>query len=65
LCCFGNAPFDEVKRAGFGTVNVVAGYQQSLQVTTDDNLLPWVETEVENGILKIDTTILLKFRLST
>ncbi len=49
------APFNEIKLAGIGTVNVVAGQQQSLEVTTDDNLLSRVETEVENGRLKIKT----------
>lgn len=50
------APFNEIKLAGFGTVNVVAGQQQSIQVTTDDNLLHCVATEVENGKLRIATS---------
>lgn len=48
--------FDQIKLAGVGTVNVVAGEQQSVQVTTDDNLLECIRTDVENGQLRIETT---------
>ncbi len=50
------AAFNEIDLAGVGTVNVIAGLQPSVQVTTDDNLLCWVGTEVENGKLRIETT---------
>lgn len=46
-------PFDEIELNGIGTVNVVAGSQPSLRVTTDDNLMQWVATEVKNGKLQI------------
>lgn len=49
------APFNEVELSGFGTVNVVAGYQPSVHVTADDNLLCKVETYVEGQKLKIKT----------
>lgn len=45
--------FDQIDVSGFATVNVVGGQHQSVHVTTDDNLLPYVETFVENGKLKI------------
>lgn len=48
--------FDEIKLAGFGSVNVIAGQQQSVQVTTDDNLLDCIRTEVKDGQLRIETT---------
>lgn len=47
------AAFDQIDVSGFATVNVVGGQHQSVVVTTDDNLLPYVETQVENGRLKI------------
>jgi hypothetical protein len=48
--------FNQIELSGFGTVNVVGGQSPSVQVTTDDNLLCWVGTEVENGKLHIETT---------
>ena len=47
------APFHEIDLAGIGTADVFVGEQHSVEVTTDDNLLPEVETSVQNGVLKI------------
>lgn len=45
--------FEEVNLSGFGKVNVFAGETPSVCVTTDSNLLAHVETNVEDGKLKI------------
>jgi len=50
--------FEEVNLSGFGTVNVFAGNvsvggKPTVRVTTDNNLLSHVDTQVENGKLKI------------
>lgn len=47
------AGFDEVALAGFGTVEVYPGDTSSVRVTTDDNLVQHVETEVADGVLQI------------
>ena len=53
-------PFEEVNLSGFGTVNVFTGDTPTVRVTTDDNLLVHVETQVENGMLKINPRGLIK-----
>ncbi len=45
--------FDDIKLSGFGTVNVIVGDVQTVQVSTDDNLITLVETSVDNRKLKI------------
>ncbi len=45
--------FDEVALAGFGSVEVIPGDTPSVRVTTDDNLVQYVETEVTDGVLRI------------
>jgi len=47
---------NQIELHGIGTVNVIGGQAPSVQVTTDDNLLCWVGTEVQNGKLRIETT---------
>jgi hypothetical protein len=43
--------FDKVTLAGFGDVTIEIGDQESLTVTTDDNIMSYVETEVKNNTL--------------
>ncbi len=45
--------FDRIEVDGIGTVNVEFGTKPALQVTGDDNLLEFVETQVVDGVLKI------------
>lgn len=45
--------FDQIELDGVGTVNVEFGDTPSLKVTGDDNLLEYVQTETEGGVLKI------------
>ena len=49
------AGFDRILLAGEGTVVVTPGGVESLEVETDDNLLPYIETSVEDGRLEIRT----------
>ncbi|MCP4139810.1 MAG: DUF2807 domain-containing protein [Chloroflexi bacterium] len=46
--------FDRVSLSGFGEVNIEIGDEESLTVTTDDNIMPYVRTEVKNNTLVID-----------
>lgn len=45
--------FREIRLEGQGKVALTQGNQSSLEVTTDDNILPFIETEVKNGKLVI------------
>jgi hypothetical protein len=45
--------FDAVSVGGSGTVYITQGDTESLQVQADDNLLPYLRTEVSGGELKI------------
>lgn len=45
--------FKSVDVGGVFTVEVVAGKEFSVQVEADDNLLPLISTEVDNGVLEI------------
>ena len=47
--------FDRVSLGGVGDVFVTQGEGESLTVEADDNLMPYIETEVRNG------TLILKF----
>jgi len=46
--------FDRVTLAGFGEVSIVQGETESLTVSTDDNIMPYVRTEVRNNTLVLD-----------
>ena len=48
--------FDRISLEEFGTINVNFGETQLVTVTTDDNLVPFVETTVEDGELQIRPT---------
>lgn len=45
--------FRKVEVGGVFTVEVVAGKEFSVQVEADDNLVPLIKTEVEDGVLEI------------
>lgn len=45
--------FHAVALSGIGDVNISFGETQSVSITTDDNLLPIIETTVEDGELRI------------
>jgi hypothetical protein len=46
-------PFEEVRFAGEGRLEITVGGHQSLSITADDNLLPLIETVVEDETLQI------------
>ncbi len=46
--------FDRVTLSGFGEVSVQQGEAVSLTVSTDDNIMPHVRTEVRNNTLILD-----------
>lgn len=48
--------FEKIHFNGAGTVNLTFGESSSLEVSGDDNLLPLIETKVENGKLVISPT---------
>jgi hypothetical protein len=48
--------FDRISLSGFGKVNVVQGDEESLTVTTDDNIMPYIETEVRGDTLVLGFT---------
>jgi hypothetical protein len=41
--------FHKIRLEGQGKVALTQGSQSSLGVATDDNILPFIETEVKNG----------------
>jgi hypothetical protein len=45
--------FDKIRLSGSPNVNIVIGPERSVSVTSDDNLLPVIETSVEDGTLVI------------
>jgi hypothetical protein len=47
------AAFEEIELRGAGTMDVVVGSSDPLTITTDDNLLPLIDTRVEDGLLVI------------
>lgn len=47
--------YDKVSVAGFYDVDLVAGSEGNITVEGEENLLPFVSIEVENGTLKITT----------
>lgn len=48
--------FTTIKLSGAGTLDIVCGQPASLNVTTDDNLLEFIETQVSNDTLMIRNT---------
>ncbi len=45
--------FDSVALSAFGEVIISQGDDESLTVETDDNLMPYIQTEVRNGTLEL------------
>ncbi len=48
--------FGRLSMAGHGDINIQCGQPHSLALTTDDNLIDLIETEVKNGELRIEAT---------
>lgn len=48
--------FTGVDVGGVFEVEITAGKEYSVQVQADDNLLPFIKTEVDSGVLHISTT---------
>ena len=46
------ADFEAVSLSGFGELNITQGDAVSLNVRTDDNIMPYVKTEVRNEVRK-------------
>jgi len=57
--------FDAVAASGSVNVDVQTGSTASVIVETDDNIMPFVETNVSNGILKIKLKDINNLRNST
>lgn len=47
-------PFSKVELTGIGTVNIRQGEDPSVRVSTDDNIISYVETRVSSGELVIE-----------
>jgi hypothetical protein len=45
--------FDRVVLSGFGDVTLVQGDRDALQIEAEDNVIPHIKTEVQNGTLQI------------
>jgi len=45
--------FDQVALSGMGTLYISLGEEESLKVEAEDNLLPYIETQVQGGRLNI------------
>jgi hypothetical protein len=48
--------FDKLDFSGAANIIIACGQSPSLTVTTDDNLLPFIETRVVDGTLKVSIT---------
>ena len=48
--------FKGVDVGGVFQVEITAGKEFAVEVETDDNLLPLIKTEVNNGVLEIEST---------
>lgn len=48
--------FDRVSLSGFGEVTIHQGETESLTVRTDDNIMPYIKTEVRNRTLELGFT---------
>jgi hypothetical protein len=49
--------FDRVYLTSFGDLFITQGEQESLTVKADDNLMPYIETQVENGTLRLNNPV--------
>lgn len=63
--------FDEVVLTGIGDVTIVQGDSESLEIEAEDNLIPYIKSEVDDGVLTISferknilPTEPVKFRLT-
>ncbi len=54
------SPFTSVRVRGVFNVNIVAGGTQSIEVEAEDNLMPFIEAEVDGGTLVIRSSKSLK-----
>lgn len=45
--------FDSVEFSFFGDMTITQGDEESLTISGDDNIVPLIKTEVEDGVLKI------------
>ena len=54
--------FDRVSLSGFGEVTIEVGEKESLTVTTDDNIMPYVHTEVKNNTLILTASLMCSIR---
>lgn len=46
--------FDRVSLVGFGDVIIEVGDEESLTITTDDNIMPYIHSEVRNNTLVLE-----------
>lgn len=46
--------FDKLTLSGIGEISIQQGDEESLTVTTDDNIMPYVRSEVRNNTLVLD-----------
>ena len=46
--------YTSISFSGADELNITQGATESLNITTDDNLMEYIETTVENGVLKIE-----------
>jgi hypothetical protein len=48
--------FNGVELTGFGNLKITQGETEGLTITADDNIIPYIKTEVVNGVLTIGFT---------
>ncbi|MFA6504900.1 MAG: head GIN domain-containing protein [Treponemataceae bacterium] len=56
--------FTRIELNGSGSVTLVAGLETAVSVKTDKNLLPFVETEVADGVLRISIKPGVRFSIA-
>lgn len=49
------AGFDRIRITGLGSADIQVGETEGLQIEAEDNILPFIETSVQNGVLVIGT----------
>jgi len=49
------ASYDEIKIAGFFDVELISGKEGNISIQGEENLLKYIKTETENGVLKVYT----------
>lgn len=47
--------YDKIQIAGFFDIQLISGKEGNLTIQGEENILPLIKTEVENGVLKIST----------